>query len=66
MAMQYVVDTLFVQMGNITSLRRCLIGASLAEPNSHLNSSDLFPDDVCQTEDEIARAEAEHCASQPG
>ena len=36
-----------------------------ASQNSDLNSSGLFPDYVCLAEDEIARAEAECCASQP-
>ena len=54
--MQNVMDTLLVQMGNITLLRRDAYLEHLspsvkpdiwyALQNSHLNSLGLFPDDV--------------------
>ena len=76
-AMQHLADILFVQMGNITLLRRdayldhfrpgvkCDTWCALC--NSPLNSSGLFLDDmVLRAEDEIAKAEAKCCTAQPG
>ena len=76
-AMQHLGDILFVQMGNITLLRRDAYLDHLrhgikpytwcALCNSPLNSSGLFPDDmVCRAEEEIAKAETERHATQPG
>ena len=73
--MQHLADILFVQMGNITLLRRDAYLDHLrpgvkpdtwcALHNSPLNSSGLFLDDmVRRAEHEIAKAE--HCATQPG
>ena len=76
-AMQHLEDILFVQMGNITLLRRDAYLDHLkqgVEPNtwcalcnSPLNSSGLFPDDVVRrAEEEIAKADSEGRATQPG
>ena len=76
-AMQHLADILFVQMGNITLLRRDAYLDHLrpgvkpdtwcALCNSPLNSSGLFPDDmVHRVEDEIAKAEADRHTNQAG
>ena len=76
-AMQHLADILFVQMENITLLRRdaCLDHLKqgikpdtwCALHNSPLNSSGLFPDDmVRRVEEEIAKSETERRATQPG
>ena len=76
-AMQHLADILFVQMGNITLLRRNVYLDHLkpgikpdtwcALRNSPLNSSGLLPGDMIRRdEDEIAKAERECRATQPG
>ena len=76
-AMQHLADILFVQMGNITLLRRDAYLDHLKQGikpdtwcalrNSPLNSSGLFPDDmVRRAEEEIAKAEQERRTTQPG
>ena len=75
--MQHLADILFVQMGNVTLLRRDTYLDHLKQGikpdtwcalrNSPLNSLGLFPDDmVRRAEEEIAKSETERCASQPG
>ena len=75
--MQHLADIIFVQMGNITLLRRDAYLDHLkhgikpdtwcALSNSALNSSGLFPDDmVRRAEEEIVKAETECRATQPG
>ena len=76
-SMQHLVDILFVQMGNITLLRRDAYLDRLKQGikpdtwcvlhNSHLNSSGLFPNDmVHRAEEEIAKSETERRTTQPG
>ena len=76
-AMQHLADILFVQMGNVTLLRRDAYLDHLKQGikpdtwcalrNSPLNSSGLFLDDmVRRAEEEIAKSETERCATQPG
>ena len=75
--MQHLADVIFVQMGNITLLRRDAYLDHLkpwikpdtwcALRNSPLQSSGLFPDDmVRRAEEEIAKAETERRTTQPG
>ena len=75
-AMQYLTDILFVQIGNITLLRRDAYLDHLKQGikpdtwcalrNSPLISSGLFPDDmVRRAEEEIAKSETERRATQP-
>ena len=76
-AMQHLADIMFVQMENITLLRRDAYLDHLKQGvkpdtwcalrNSPLNSSGLFPDDVVRrAEEEIAKADTERRATQPG
>ena len=75
--MQHLADIIFVQMGNITLLRRDayldLLKTGIkpdiwcALRNSPLNFSGLFPDDmVRRAEEEISKTENEHHTTQPG
>ena len=75
--MQHLAEILFVQMGNLTLLRRDAYLDHLKQGikpdtwcalrNSPPNSSGLFPDDmVRRAEEEIAKSETECRATQPG
>ena len=75
--MQHLADIIFVQMGNITLLRRDAYLDQLktgikpdtwcALCNSPLTCSGLFPDDmVSRAEEEIAKTENERRTTQPG
>ena len=76
-AMQHLADIIFMQMVYITLLRRdayldhlkhgIKLDTWCALHNSPLNSLGLFPDDmVHRAEEEIAKAETERRATQPG